>query len=274
MVVPDGGSVGARRMSVVDGTRPRVTVRRDVILQRLDREGRVEVGDLAGRLGVTEETIRRDLRALEDRRLLRRAHGGAISLAAEEALPFSQRDGREVMAAAVTGLISEGDAVYLGAGRGCEAVAVLLARRSGIQLIAGSAPVALAAMQSNPAAPVHTIGGTVQADGAFAGMWAGEQLAGLVVDVSVVETEGLAPDGRLLASDPERAAVQAAAIVAGRTIVVLAGQDWLTGSGHVKYGSLAEVDHVVIGSDLSPGDLDRLRESDVDVIRPGSDSES
>lgn len=248
----------------------RVAVRRDGILERLARDGRVEVAELARALGVTEETIRRDLRALEVRRLLRRAHGGAISLAVDETLAHPQSDGIEALAAAVAGLISDGDAVYLGAGRGCEAVAVLLARRSGISLIVGSVPVALAAMLANPAVQLHTIGGTVQADGALSGMWAREQLAGLVMDFSVVEAEGLAPDGQLLASDPERAGVQAAAIAAARTVVVLAGPDSLKGSGHVKFAQLAEVDHIVTGPGLPSDDLDRLREADVDVIRTGS----
>ena len=40
--------------------------------------GRVEVAALADDLGVTSETVRRDLTALERRGLLRRVHGGAL----------------------------------------------------------------------------------------------------------------------------------------------------------------------------------------------------
>jgi transposase-like protein len=43
-------------------------------------EGRVEVATLAEEFGVTTETVRRDLTALERRGLLRRVHGGAIPL--------------------------------------------------------------------------------------------------------------------------------------------------------------------------------------------------
>jgi DeoR family transcriptional regulator, fructose operon transcriptional repressor len=42
------------------------------------REGSVDVADLAGRYGVTTETIRRDLSDMQSRQLLRRVHGGAI----------------------------------------------------------------------------------------------------------------------------------------------------------------------------------------------------
>jgi DeoR family transcriptional regulator, fructose operon transcriptional repressor len=42
------------------------------------RDGSVDVADLAGRYGVTTETIRRDLSEMQRRNLLRRVHGGAV----------------------------------------------------------------------------------------------------------------------------------------------------------------------------------------------------
>lgn len=52
--------------------------RRDRILELLAAEGRVFVNDLADRFGVSVDTIRRDLSILEEEKLLRRTHGGAI----------------------------------------------------------------------------------------------------------------------------------------------------------------------------------------------------
>lgn len=239
------------------------TMRRDGILKRLARDGRVEVGELAAAFGVAKETIRRDLGALEAQHLLRRAHGGAIGVDADKPLPARQHQGRTAMTLAVDVLVPDGAAVFLGAGTGCEAVAVLLACRSEVHLIAGSARVALAAALSNPDAKVQTIGGNVEADGAFSGLWAREQLAGLEVDFSVVESEGLTPDGHLLAADPERAAVQSAAFLAARTVILLSGHASLKGPGYVKYARLTDVDHVVV----EPSDADD------DAIRLDSDAE-
>jgi DeoR family transcriptional regulator of aga operon len=50
-----------------------------LILERLASAGSVGVGELALELGVSEATVRRDLRALDEQRLLERAHGGAVS---------------------------------------------------------------------------------------------------------------------------------------------------------------------------------------------------
>ena len=51
--------------------------RRKMILAMLEVNGSAMVNDLSVQLGVTEETIRRDLTQLEDERKLRRVHGGA-----------------------------------------------------------------------------------------------------------------------------------------------------------------------------------------------------
>jgi DeoR/GlpR family transcriptional regulator of sugar metabolism len=48
------------------------------ILELLERDGSVLVSKLSVELGVTEETIRRDLEKLEKQDMLRRTHGGAV----------------------------------------------------------------------------------------------------------------------------------------------------------------------------------------------------
>src|SRR5579863_6441355 len=73
--------------------------RKEEVLARLAREGRVVVAQLVAGLGVSEDTIRRDLQELAASGLLRRVHGGA--LASSPALPFERRleIGREEKAA-------------------------------------------------------------------------------------------------------------------------------------------------------------------------------
>lgn len=52
--------------------------RQKKILETLASEGAVWVSRLASQLGVTEETVRRDLEKLEKQESLVRTHGGAI----------------------------------------------------------------------------------------------------------------------------------------------------------------------------------------------------
>ncbi|MCC3377059.1 DeoR/GlpR family DNA-binding transcription regulator [Cohnella sp. REN36] len=61
--------------------------RHQAILERLQEKGSVQVSDLSERMGVTPKTIREDLEKLEEKGLLVRTHGGAVS-PAEEAEPL------------------------------------------------------------------------------------------------------------------------------------------------------------------------------------------
>ena len=54
--------------------------RRDQLLEILRREGTVRVSDVAGALGVTPVTVRRDITQLANEGLVRRVHGGATLL--------------------------------------------------------------------------------------------------------------------------------------------------------------------------------------------------
>ena len=61
------------------------------ILSRLNGTGRVGVSDVAAYLRVSEETIRRDLKVLEERGVLRRIHGGAVPPRLDQDRPLHER---------------------------------------------------------------------------------------------------------------------------------------------------------------------------------------
>ena len=65
--------------------------RRDAIAGRLDRGAAVAAGDLAREFGVSEDAIRRDLRALAAAGRCRRVYGGALPLSPAGA-PFAVRE--------------------------------------------------------------------------------------------------------------------------------------------------------------------------------------
>lgn len=89
--------------------------RRNLILEKLQDEKRVVVGELSEQFDVSEETIRRDLDKLEKMGLANKTYGGAVLVENENTdMPFSVRKkknmrGKRIIAEIVSELISDGD---------------------------------------------------------------------------------------------------------------------------------------------------------------------
>ncbi|PVU82254.1 transcriptional regulator [Cellulomonas sp. WB94] len=71
-------------MSVPDARSPLAIARRSQILDALQREGTVRVSELTDQLGVTVNTIRRDIAQLAAEGLVHRVHGGATAVSASD----------------------------------------------------------------------------------------------------------------------------------------------------------------------------------------------
>lgn len=93
--------------------------RRKVIKELLQEHKSVTITDLASRMDVTKETIRRDLRAMEKDGELIRTHGGAyilegvqndIDISTRQVLKTTEK---EILAEKCDALIQSGDIIYL-----------------------------------------------------------------------------------------------------------------------------------------------------------------
>src|SRR3954470_13568583 len=94
--------------------------RRAVILDSLRRDGRVVASELSSRFGVSEDTVRRDLRELAEEGLLQRVYGGAVP---RTSVPpaFSRRQteslpAKSAIGAAAARFIQDGQVVLLDGG--------------------------------------------------------------------------------------------------------------------------------------------------------------
>ncbi|MDQ8731861.1 DeoR/GlpR family DNA-binding transcription regulator [Bradyrhizobium sp. LHD-71] len=111
--------------------------RQQLILSLIGRGDIISVGDLAIRFGVSQETIRRDIRALEKAGGLRRVHGGAAPTGAVDLTarrPVTERLGVEreakaIAAEAALPLFDAGMTVFLGGSSTMLLLAEALAQR-------------------------------------------------------------------------------------------------------------------------------------------------
>ena len=121
--------------------------RRQAILAEVREASAVSAEDLAGMLGVSVETIRRDLRGLRDQGLLERVYGGALSVHSTEgtfaARSTTHHDSKRAIAALAAGLVEPQDTIVIDVGTTALEVARALPADFCGRVLTNSVPVAM-----------------------------------------------------------------------------------------------------------------------------------
>jgi DeoR family transcriptional regulator, fructose operon transcriptional repressor len=202
--------------------------RRQRIHDLLTGNGRLAVEALAGRLGVTPMTVRRDLPAMEQGGLLIRVHGGCVLPGASFAreASFSRKAAQHVaaklaIARQVVRLLRPGQSVYMDTGTTCAQVARLLPAGLRLRVLTNNLRVAMD-LFGRPDVEVHVFGGQLApASPDLVGASAAARAMEFRVDVAVVGADAVdSATGEFGSADLATAALsRAAQRQAGRTIV-------------------------------------------------------
>ncbi|MBB3316329.1 DeoR/GlpR family transcriptional regulator of sugar metabolism [Rhizobium sp. BK181] len=160
--------------------------RQSVILRKLQAEGRVLAADLAIEFGVSEDTIRRDLREMAAAGLCERVYGGALPVSpAGGSLNHRAgiaRDRKVALATAAVSQIASGSMVFFDAGSTNLAIATALPMDLPLTA-ATNAPAIAAALMEKPAVNVILIGGLID-----------RQVGGALGAKAMRDMEALSPD--------------------------------------------------------------------------------
>lgn len=183
-------------------------IRHEQILGRLTTVQRVVVAEMASELGVSMETIRRDLKLLEERGQLRRIHGGAVPAAAQQDRPLHERSrlaAREkaVIAGLVLPLLQPNMSVFLDTGSTTLAVARQLSAAPPLLVFTNSLDIA-GLVGRQPQHRVQVTGGNLRAnDNALVGYDALATVRKYVVDIALMGIAAVDPDGFMDFADEE-----------------------------------------------------------------------
>jgi DeoR family transcriptional regulator of aga operon len=220
------------------------------ILELLAGDGSVAVGDLARDLGVSEATIRRDLRALDEQRLLARSHGGAVAQGTLYELPVRYRTGRQreekqKIARAARERVPDGGVVALTGGTTTTEVARAIADRHGLTIVTNALNIA-AELAVRPNLKLIVTGGVARsASYELIGPLAEATLEGLNVDLAFVGVDGLDPDAGLTTHHEMEAAVNHALIARSRRAIVVTDSSKLGRVALARICVLGEVDELI-----------------------------
>jgi DeoR family transcriptional regulator of aga operon len=244
------------------------------ILELLAGDGSVAVGDLARDLGVSEATIRRDLRSLDDQRLLARAHGGAVAHGTLYELPVRYRTGqrreeKQRIARAARERVADGSVVALTGGTTTTEVARAIADREGLTIVTNALNIA-AELAVRPNLKLIVTGGVARsASYELIGPLAETTLEGLNVDVAFVGVDGLDEDAGLTTHHEMEAAVNAAMIARARRAIAVADATKLGRRALARICVLADVDELITDATADRAQLAALEAAGLAVTTVG-----
>jgi DeoR family glycerol-3-phosphate regulon repressor len=220
------------------------------LLAAVQDQGSITVEKLAETLGVTLQTVRRDVQRLADEGLLTRFHGGVrVPGSTVENIAHQQRvslnsSAKARIARDVAASIPNDCSLILNIGTTTEAVARALLRHTGLRVITNNLNVATI-LSANAKSEVIVVGGVVRGrDRGIVGEAAVDFIRQFKVDIAVIGISGIEADGTLRDYDYREVKV-------AQTIVAHAREVWLA-ADHSKFNRPAMVEV----ADLSQ--IDRL----------------
>jgi len=239
----------------------------DIVAQK----GRVSVEELAQLHQVSHETIRRDLVSLDRSRLLRRFHGGAAALSADQEGPFSLRmtdhvEEKRRIARRAASLFGAGDSLFIDTGSTTQVFAEELARVQGLTLITNSQRIAQAVARSS-GSEVLMIGGSYRPEAREClGPLAIEQIRRLNAQHCVLTIAALDAEKGAMDFDIGEAEVARAMIERSERLTIIADASKFERRALMEVCPLEAIDRIVTDRLPAPALAAALRAADVEVI--------
>ncbi|MEW2291205.1 DeoR/GlpR family DNA-binding transcription regulator [Streptomyces sp. NPDC006743] len=203
--------------------------RREHLLALLARRGKIVAKEVAAELGISEDSVRRDLRDLAAEGLCQRVYGGALPVSPAVADYGARQavapDGKRKVAAAAVGLVRPGGTVILDGGTTALAVARALPRDLSCTVITHS-PTIAAALLDHPRAELFLLGGRLFKHSAVTcGAAAVEAAQNVSADIFLLGVTGVHPEAGLTTGDAEEAAMKRALSARAADTYVLASSE-------------------------------------------------
>ena len=242
-------------------TDARISKRQQALLAHVRNEGRGQVEHLATIFKVTPQTIRRDLNALCQLRLLLRVHGGAVApgggAESEQLvnLDYSTRrllgyEAKNAIGKRCAQIIPNDASLFINIGTTTESVAKYLTDHVGLFVITNNINIANTLRRSE-SIKVMTAGGLVRhEDGGIVGHATEDFVNQFKVDFAVIGCSALDEDGTILDFDVREVRVTRAIINNARSVILVSDGSKFQRKAPVRLGNIGQMDYIV--TDLQP----------------------
>jgi DeoR/GlpR family transcriptional regulator of sugar metabolism len=245
--------------------------RKKAILDALARDGQVLATELSARFGISEDTVRRDLRELAAEGLLQRVHGGALP-ASPAVAPFARReqmesDAKRRIAKKAAEMIAPGQVVIVDGGT----TSALLVRQLPGNLratIVTHSPSVAVALAEHASVDVVLIGGKLYKHSIVTvGAAAVEAMSHIHADIFFMGVTGVHPTAGLTTGDFEEAHIKRALSARAAETVVLASAAKLNAASAYKIGGIELAQTIIVEEAADTKLTEPIEQAGITVLR-------
>lgn len=248
-----------------------IVKRHKYILEQIKKNGYVKVHELSVELGVSEVTVRKDLKYLESRKLLYRAHGSASTLGSitvERHVDEKEKvqvEEKNRIAKAAKALLEPNDKIIIASGTTLLTFANEIDSDFSLTVITSSVKVALTLCYS-PNIEIVQLGGTMRKNSASViGHYAEEMLKTLSFDKLFLGVDGLDLSTGLTTSNLNEAHINKQMIEASQEIIVLTDSTKFGKTGFCKICDLDKIHHIITDTNAPSHIISMIEEKGIKV---------
>ncbi|MGA2422021.1 MAG: DeoR/GlpR family DNA-binding transcription regulator, partial [Candidatus Acidiferrum sp.] len=244
---------------------------KQLILKKLRTDGQIIAKSVSKELGLSEDTIRRDLREMALQGLLQRVHGGALP-ASPAVVDFGGREkigtaAKIAIGKAAAAMIQPGQVVILDGGTSTRELVRHLPPELHATAVTHSPTIAME-LVSHPGIEVLLIGGRLFKHSVVAvGAAAIEAIRQIRADTFFLGVTGIHPEAGLTTGDLEEAHIKRAFIAAAAETVVLVSSEKLNAASPYLIAPVTDASSIIVESGVSEESTVPYERMGVTVIR-------
>ncbi|MCO0597518.1 DeoR/GlpR family DNA-binding transcription regulator [Peribacillus butanolivorans] len=247
-----------------------VVERQRKIVELVNERLSIRVSELSDVFNVTEETIRRDLERLEKEELLRRSHGGAVSIEKNNMeTPYTEREilnstEKKVIALEGVKLINPGDQIVLDASTTAWFMAKELEDMP-LTVITNSIKVAIELSKKEHVKVISTGGMLLPKSLSYAGPLAERSLDNYFVNKAFISCKGVHLDEGLSDSNEWQALLKKKMLQIADKTILLADSSKFGVRTFVQIAKINQIDEIITDSKLSGDYINELNEKNINL---------
>lgn len=206
--------------------KPAVTARQSAIIEAVRAQGAVSVSDLAAQFDVTHQTIRRDLRSLQELGLLQKGFGAAFASPGVARHGHGEREAtlaevKRRLVSALEEFLTPDATVFVGLGTTFDSLHEVVERHPGLLIATPNLTVAYTCAL-NTDATVYVYGGYVRNKDSSVLTMSDENRRRFKFDVAIIGASAIDEQGTVLEFDPMEVELTRDVLTQSRRVILVA----------------------------------------------------